>query len=196
MRNLPTGLFTGVQLDERCTHKWQNPEINQIQTQKQAKQNDWPKETWKKCPIKVIQTTMRVWLSLWVLQCVSTHTVPFFLLINMFHCFHLWGNYFLQSWRARALSLTTSLVTRIWHSHYHGWSQSLVGNQNLASRHCRPRPSNISIPLYRSPQFTLSTVESHLVYLHMGWSWIEMLQHLCSFCANMSCLFSWINIQE
>ena len=60
MLSLPTGLFTGVQLDERYTHKWENPEINQMQTQKQAKQNDWPKETWKKCPIKVIQTTMGV----------------------------------------------------------------------------------------------------------------------------------------
>ena len=29
----------------------------------QTNQNDWPKETWKKCPIKVIQTAMRLWLS-------------------------------------------------------------------------------------------------------------------------------------
>ena len=81
---------------------------------------------------------------------VCPHTVPFSLLINMcFIVFHLWANSFLQSWRARALSLAISLVTRIWHSHYHGWPQSLVGDQNLASRHCRPRPSDISVPLYR-----------------------------------------------
>ena len=34
----------------------------QIQTQKQAKQDDWPKETQKKCPIKVIQTNTRAGL--------------------------------------------------------------------------------------------------------------------------------------
>ena len=29
----------------------EDPEINQIQTQNQVKQDDWPKETRKKCPI-------------------------------------------------------------------------------------------------------------------------------------------------
>ena len=39
-----------------------------IQTVSQANQNDWPKETWNKYPIKVIQTAMRVqlWLSLFL----------------------------------------------------------------------------------------------------------------------------------
>jgi len=32
-----------------CT--WEDPEIRHIQTQNQAKQDDWPKETQKKCPM-------------------------------------------------------------------------------------------------------------------------------------------------
>ena len=32
-------------------HTWEDPEINKIWTQNQAKQDDWPKETRKKCPI-------------------------------------------------------------------------------------------------------------------------------------------------
>ena len=42
---------------------WEDPEMYQIWTQNQANQNDWPKETRKKCPIYVIQTSMRVRLS-------------------------------------------------------------------------------------------------------------------------------------
>ena len=34
----------------------------QIWTVNQANKNDWPKETWKKCPIKVIKTAIRVQL--------------------------------------------------------------------------------------------------------------------------------------
>ena len=126
MLSLPTGLFTGVQLDERCAHKWENPEINQIQTQKQAKQNDWSKETWKKCPIKVVQTTTRVRLSDSLSLSESVHVsihmnYTLFLLINTcFNTFHLWGSSFLQSWRTTALSLTTSLAARIWCFHHCG----------------------------------------------------------------------------
>ena len=55
-------------------------------------------------------------LSFWV--CLSTHTVFFLLLINTcFTAFCLCGNSFLQSQRARALSLTTGLVARIWCFH-------------------------------------------------------------------------------
>ena len=45
-------------------HTWENSEIRQIQILNQAKQDDWPKETQKKCPIEVIQTTLRAQLSL------------------------------------------------------------------------------------------------------------------------------------
>ena len=55
-----------------CT--WADPEIRQIQTRDQSKQDDWPKETQKKCPIYVLQTTMRVYLSLSLPVCLSTPT--------------------------------------------------------------------------------------------------------------------------
>ena len=42
----------------------EDPEGYQTQTQNQANQDDQSKETQKKCPIKVIQTTKRVGLSL------------------------------------------------------------------------------------------------------------------------------------
>ena len=49
-------------------------------------QNYWPKETRKKCPIKVTETATRVRLShslsLSLPMCLSKHTILFFLLIN------------------------------------------------------------------------------------------------------------------
>ena len=52
---LPIGLFTGIHLGkEMHMYTWEDPEINQIRTQNQANQNDWPKETQKKFPMKVI----------------------------------------------------------------------------------------------------------------------------------------------
>ena len=53
---------------------------------------------------------------------VSIHmNYTLFLLINTcFNTFHLWGSSFLQSWRTTALSLTTSLVARIWCFHRGG----------------------------------------------------------------------------
>ena len=36
-----------------------DPEMHQMWTVNQANHNDWPKETWKKCPIKVIQIAIR-----------------------------------------------------------------------------------------------------------------------------------------
>ena len=61
------------------THTGEDPEIYQIRTQNQAKQDDWSKETRKKCPIKVIQTTTRAWLSLWAHPCVYPHMLYSFL---------------------------------------------------------------------------------------------------------------------
>ena len=80
--------------------------------------NDWPKETQKKCPMKVIQTTMRVRLrdSPSEPARVSIHTYcPYFFPLNKyftcFTTFHLCGNYFLQSWGARVLSLRTASIS-------------------------------------------------------------------------------------
>ena len=102
-------------------HTWENPEVYQIRTLKQANQNDWPKETWKKCPIKVLQTAMRARLSLSLPVCLSTRTVLLLSLMNTFLVSLLSvfvGILFLQSCRARALSLTTGLVARIRCSHH------------------------------------------------------------------------------
>ena len=128
---------------------WKDPEIDQIQTQNQANWNDWHsrksfKETWKQCPIKMIQTTTRVLLSLSLPVCLSAHTGLFFLLTNTgFTTFHLCANSFLQSQRARALSSTSGLVARIWYSHRHDPSLSLARNQSTASSCCRPRALEI-----------------------------------------------------
>ena len=56
------------------THTGEDPERNQKQTQNQAKQDDWSKETCKKCPKKVIQTATRVRVSLSEPTHVSIHT--------------------------------------------------------------------------------------------------------------------------
>ena len=97
-------------------HTWKEPEIYQIQTQGQENQNDWPKETPKKCPITVNQTIPRVWLNASLSEPVrvSVHmycTHSFLLKNTLFHYF-LCGNSFLQNWEARAL------VTDPWAS---GW---------------------------------------------------------------------------
>ena len=65
------------------TNTGEDPEINQIWTQNEAKQDDWSKETRKKRPIKVIQTTTKGHDSLSEPARVSIHTYyTLFLLIN------------------------------------------------------------------------------------------------------------------
>ena len=102
-------------------HTWEDPEIYQIRILNQANQNDWPKKTRKKCPhINDLNCHKGVTFSLGLPVCLSTHTVLFFLLINtslvsLLSVFV--GVLLLQSRRARALSLTTGLVARIWSSH-------------------------------------------------------------------------------
>ena len=59
-----------------------DPEIYQIQIQSQAKQGDSPKETLKKCPIKVIHAGMTLSLSLSLSVCTHYPHVPVFLLTN------------------------------------------------------------------------------------------------------------------
>ena len=102
-----------------------------------------PKETQKICLIKVIQTAMRAQtqeLSLCVCLCAYPYVLFAFPVNKYLTClttFCLYGNSFLQSLRARRLSLTTDLgsgtltsVTR---------PQSLAGNQSPTSSYCRPR---------------------------------------------------------
>ena len=82
-----------------CTHTQEDSEIYQMWTQSQANQNDWPKETWKKWPIKVIQNATRVWLSNSLSEpthvSIYTYCTCSFLLINtLFHYFHLLWEFF------------------------------------------------------------------------------------------------------
>ena len=82
---LPRCLLSKLHLDwEMCVHTWEDPEVYQIWTLNQGNQNDWPKETQKKCPIKVVQTVRRAPLSDSLLESdrVSIHTLFSSLLIN------------------------------------------------------------------------------------------------------------------
>ena len=54
-------------------HIWEDLEIYQIRTVNQASQNAWQKKTQKKCPMKVIQTSIRVQPS-HTAQLHSSHT--------------------------------------------------------------------------------------------------------------------------
>lgn len=107
-----------------CTHMGGPRDIPNVHCEA-ANQNDWPKEAWKKCPEELIEITMRVWLWLWHSQswrgvmlsdsaCVSIHMnctlfPSWYLLHYILSC----ENSFMQSRRARTLSLTTGLLARI-----------------------------------------------------------------------------------
>ena len=90
-----------------------------------ANQNDQPKGTWKKCPIKVIETAMRMKLRNFPSESahLSIHTdCTLFPLNKYFTCFttsSLCGKSFLQSRRARALVADHCLVARIWYFYHH-----------------------------------------------------------------------------
>ena len=107
-----------------CVHTWEGPAIYQIWTVNQGNSNDWPKETWKKCLIKVIQAATRVQLSnslsLRAPVCLSTQTVLFYFSINTLPVSLLsifGGILFCKAEGPGPLSLTTDLVTRIWCFH-------------------------------------------------------------------------------
>ena len=136
--SLPIGLFGGFHLGwETCTHMWEDPEIHQIWTLHRANQNDSPKETQEKGPIP--NGTQTPSLS----PLVSIHTYLYsFPPSKHFTCFStlcLHGNSFLQSHRARVLSLTPGLVVRTRCSHRLDWPQSLARNWNPAPSHCHLR---------------------------------------------------------
>ena len=42
------------------SHTWEDPEIYQIWTVNKISQNNWPKESQKKWPLKLIQTILRI----------------------------------------------------------------------------------------------------------------------------------------
>lgn len=118
MSNLPIGLFVGIYFGwEMCTHTGES-DIDQIRTQNQANQNDWPKETHTKCHIQVIQTTARC-DSLSLSVPMSPH-IPFS--NNQFTCFTTFcicGNVFFFF----AKSKGQGLVIEHWSN---GWDSSTL----------------------------------------------------------------------
>ena len=105
------------------THTWEDPVINQTQTQNQAKQNDWPKENQKKCPVLVIWATMRARLPLWARLYVYPYVLFFLLrktLLVSLLSVSLWKLIFCKVVWGRALLLTTGEVATIRYSHWHG----------------------------------------------------------------------------
>ena len=162
--SLPIGLFSGFHLGwETCTHMWEDPEIHQIWTLHRANQNDSPKETQEKGPIP--NGTQTPSLS----PLVSIHTYLYsFPPSKHFTCFStlcLHGNSFLQSHRARVLSLTPGLVVRTRCHHRLDWPQSLAGNWNPAPSHCRLRPPEIkpTVFLWWLVRGILQGAEAHLL---------------------------------
>ena len=105
-------------------HTWEDPEIDQIGTVNQANQNVWPKEIWRKQPIKVIQTATRAWLRDPPSEsaCVSIPKhCTLFLLINALLTSLLSvfvGTLSCKAEGAGPLSLTTGLGARIWWFHH------------------------------------------------------------------------------
>lgn len=99
---------------------WEDPERYQTWAVNQANQNDQPKETQKKCPMRVIQTATRVGLSdsLPESACVSVHMYCTFFPLNKYFTTSLLsifvGILFCKAKRPGPLLLTMGLVGRIW----------------------------------------------------------------------------------
>lgn len=108
------------------THR-EDPKTAPIQTQNQAKQDDYRRKPRRNAPIKVIQL-----LPFCLLEptCVSVCMYPFFFLINtlLVSLLFLCANSFPHEF-ARALSLATGaggLVPRIQRSHFRLWPGTLL----------------------------------------------------------------------
>jgi len=103
-----------------CVHTGKDPEMYYIRTANQANQNVWSKENQEEMPhVSDANPHEGATLSLSLPLCLSTHTVLFFPPNTYLTCFTTsrpCGNS-PQNWRARALSLTSGLVARIWCSH-------------------------------------------------------------------------------
>ena len=103
---------------------WEAPEIYQIWTVNKANKNYWPKETQKKCPVKIIQSAMiSATLSLSESAPVSIHTYCTLFLLTNTSLASLLSVFveilFYKTKGSGPLSLTTDLVVRIWYFHHH-----------------------------------------------------------------------------
>ena len=96
-------------LAQRCQCTHEDPAIYLMWTVNQANRNDWPKDTRKKCPIKIIQPDLQALLRAWPSESAwkPIHTYctlfPLNKYLTGFTTFRLHGKSFLQSLRARAL---------------------------------------------------------------------------------------------
>ena len=127
-------------------HTWGDPELYQIWTLNQVNKNDWPKETWKKCPIKLPPGHDSVFLlspSMCLPTCTTYYILSFLLMNTLlvsllsvsmwkFISIQLMGQGLVSGLGFRALTVMA-------------WLQSVAGNRNPASNHCCPRPSEISL---------------------------------------------------
>ena len=98
---------------------------------------------------------LRVWLSLSLSLSLSLGAYPRESIHSLhipfppnkyftcFTTFHLHGNFLLQSRRARALSLITGRVARIWCSHHQDPTSSLAGEPKPCLKLHRTKPSEI-----------------------------------------------------
>ena len=167
---------------EMRAHTWKVPELYQIWTVTQENQTDWPKETRKKCSIKVIHCHEGViqWLSLSLNlpMCLSTHTVLFFLSISTLLASLL--SVFVEILFSKArgpgpLSLTTNLVARIRCFHYRNLASVFGWEPKPHSSLCRPRPPKIIMrltPVFLFPQLSINChCYSHMSMVEYGLTW-------------------------
>ena len=96
-------------LAQRCQCTHEDPEIHLMWTVNQANWSDWPKDTQKKCPIKIIQSDLQAQLGAWPSESAwePIHKYctifPLNKYLTGFTTFCLHGKSFLQSLRARTL---------------------------------------------------------------------------------------------
>ena len=115
-----------------CIHTWEELETYQIQTQNQAKQDDWSKEIWKKCTIEVIQTTTNAQLSLSESTHMSIHMYYMCVCVYIYiyipppplldtspvHYFLSLREFFSVKLKSQAPLLTTGVVPKIQRSQH------------------------------------------------------------------------------
>ena len=109
--------------------------------------NDWPKEIWKKRPIIIIQTVMRVRLSNSESTRVFIHTYCTIFPVNKyFTCFTSFFVGILFSKAEGPGPCHWPLVYCLGFGALSAatWPQSLAGNPSPTPSHCRPRPSKIN----------------------------------------------------
>lgn len=147
-------------------HTWENPEIYQIGTLNQVNQNTKQKKNPEEKP-HVSDLTCHVitpwkWfkrlsdVSLWVCpQTVLYSSLPINTsLVSLLSVFV--RILCLQSWRARALSLTIGLVASIGALTTMTWPQSVAGNQSPTLSYCRLRPMEIKTRIWTPFQCSFS----------------------------------------